>query len=840
MIKVEKIQIEEFRGIRNLTLEFNGKNYAISGPNGTGKSGVVDALEFALTGNISRLSGEGMGNVSVKEHAPHVDSRDNPEKARIILTFKVPSLNNKEVVLERTVKNASSPKITPSSPEILSILSQFDGHPEFVLSRREIIRYVISKPGDRSEEVQALLRLDQIGELRSNLKTISNTYEKEAKDFKRVQTQASESLAQALEITELVKEKVLEAVNSRRIILGLSLLADLTATTTLNDGLETSTKNAIAPKVNKISAVADLKACSEALKNITTETNETECADLKNQLTVLVNNPVVTESVSRERFLRAAIDFVTEEVCPVCDTKWDISTLQGIIRTKLQKFEEVTKTRTDLERRLEPIILLIDEAESEIASIEKLAKILADERTISLSAYRISLASCRKALKDFLPLADAISAIEKIVTVPENVSSAIEIIEKAVAAIPEPTQQEQARDYIVRAQDRLEIYRKTARDADKAKQRAEVAKKVYDIYTDVSNKALEGVYKDVESEFSKLYRAINNEDEGSFTAQLTPSIGKLGFDVDFYGRGHFPPGAYHSEGHQDAMGLCLYLALMRKLQGNNFKFAVLDDVLMSVDTSHRREVCNLLKTHFPDTQFVLTTHDEVWLKLMTTVGLVAQGNATRFSNWTPDHGPAEWRTRDVWTEIDNALKANDTHTAASLLRYYLEHVFREVCDSLRVRVEFKGDGRYELGDTFTPAVRHFRDLMLEGAKVAEAWGQKDVADTLKLREKSLGDSFLATNAEYWQVNPSIHYNEWANFTINDFTPVVTAFHDLVQRFFCEKSECNGLVYLAITPPKTSDAVRCHCGNTNINLKKPANSKNVVKPATEPEMVRQIN
>src|SRR3989344_9608838 len=101
MIKVEKIQIEEFRGIRNLTLELDSKNYAICGPNGTGKSGVVDALEFALTGNISRLSGEGMGNVSVKEHAPHVDSRNNPEKARVTVTFKIPSLGNKQAVLVR-------------------------------------------------------------------------------------------------------------------------------------------------------------------------------------------------------------------------------------------------------------------------------------------------------------------------------------------------------------------------------------------------------------------------------------------------------------------------------------------------------------------------------------------------------------------------------------------------------------------------------------------------------------------------------------------------------------------------------------------------------------------
>lgn len=53
MIHVDAITIKEFRGIRNLTLVFNSTNFAICGPNGTGKSGVVDALEFAFTGAVS-------------------------------------------------------------------------------------------------------------------------------------------------------------------------------------------------------------------------------------------------------------------------------------------------------------------------------------------------------------------------------------------------------------------------------------------------------------------------------------------------------------------------------------------------------------------------------------------------------------------------------------------------------------------------------------------------------------------------------------------------------------------------------------------------------------------
>jgi DNA repair exonuclease SbcCD ATPase subunit len=77
MIRIESITIEEFRGVRKLTLDFKGKNFSICGPNGTGKRGVVDALEFVLTGNISRLSGEGRGEISLRQQAPDVDTQVN-------------------------------------------------------------------------------------------------------------------------------------------------------------------------------------------------------------------------------------------------------------------------------------------------------------------------------------------------------------------------------------------------------------------------------------------------------------------------------------------------------------------------------------------------------------------------------------------------------------------------------------------------------------------------------------------------------------------------------------------------------------------------------------------
>ena len=63
MIRIERISIHEFRGIRNFAVDVKGNNFAACGPNGTGKSGIVDGIEFALTGNVSRLAGSGTGGL---------------------------------------------------------------------------------------------------------------------------------------------------------------------------------------------------------------------------------------------------------------------------------------------------------------------------------------------------------------------------------------------------------------------------------------------------------------------------------------------------------------------------------------------------------------------------------------------------------------------------------------------------------------------------------------------------------------------------------------------------------------------------------------------------------
>ena len=813
MIKIDSITIEEFRGIRSLTLDFKQKNFAVCGPNGTGKSGIVDALEFVLTGNISRLSGEGRGEISLKQHAPHVDKRNNAEKARVIARVFIPSLK-KAVTVERNVKTPGVVQVTPNEPAVLAILKHVEMHPEIVLSRRELIRYVLATPGKRAEEVQALLHLDDIAQVRSGLQKIANSVEKQVITLDMAVKSAVDSLSRALIITELTAANILQVTNAQRAILGLPALPEFTATVSLKDGISAPVP-AKAQSIPKKQALADIAASREVLAEIADATTIKCVIDVVADVEALAADSTLATGVTRESFYSTGLSLIDNESCPFCDTIWDVAALRQRAQSKLDALKGLLCKRKNIEKKIAPLIVTLRKTQAVLDTLIRYAALAKPPLEMkAISSYRSDCQISSQILHNFIPLADTMVALKNIPIVPPSVHDDISRLEKIVVALPESSKQDAARDFLTIAQERLDAWRDAKRKQKVSKTQAERARQISDIFAATSDSVLVGLYSNVQKDFATLYTFINRTDEKDFAAKLVPSMGKLGFEVDFYGRGFFPPGAYHSEGHQDGMGVCLYLALMRHLQGNEFTFAVLDDVLMSVDTGHRREVCALLKKEFPNTQFIMTTHDPIWLRHMKTVALIGSRSAVQFRTWNVDHGPTEWDDRDVWTEVDDYLKRNEVRAAAALLRNYLEYTATEICHQLRAPVQFRADGQYQLGELLPASISRLRKLYVNAKEAANSWGQKDIVVSLTGRDSEFTKLVSVSQVEQWQVNVAIHYNAWDNLTKEDFAPVVKSLHALLSGFVC--SECGQILY--VSPEReTAESLRCDCGKTNINL-----------------------
>lgn len=819
MIRIKTIHIEEFRGIRDLTLDLGGENFGICGPNGTGKSGVVDAIEFCLTGNITRLSGQGQGELSVKVHGPHVDQSANPDKAKVTITAIAPSLG-KEVTIMRSVKNPRVATIEPADPKIQTIFEELQSHPEFALSRREIAKYIVTPPAQRSADVQTLLRLDHIGDLRKALLSYANRCKREADEAERARARAESELKTALDVPTLDRKKVLEKANAQRSVLGLPALTELTPQTSFKEGAPEEGKDAKKPGVAKDVALADLTALSTAIHsgepNDLKEHRESALASLKK----LKEDEKALSLARAHGLITTGLDLVTEDACPLCDKPWDADELRAHLKAKLLSAEEIGTLLEKLGNANDAIIGGIEARAAEIRKAGGYAATL--DPVVSraeLDAYAKVLDDAIAALKafedDHSQIEGAIAALEaKWWEVPEDTQTRLDETEKGVKALPESSAKDKAVEFLAILQDRYERLLATSKTAKSMAAQSAVARNVHDHYNTVSNAVLEGIYDAVAKEFTEFYKAIN-DDEGKFVGELKAEPAKLSFNVDFYGRGTFPPGAYHSEGHQDGMGLCLYLALMKHTLADKFTFAVLDDVLMSVDTGHRREVCRLLKTKFPNTQFVLTTHDRVWLQYMKTEGLIQNGQF--FGGWNIETGPRIWDDTDIWTEIQEALEKDDVPRAAALLRRYLEYISAVLADNLRAQVEYRGDASYDLGDLLPPTLSRWKDRLKKGIKSAEHWGHSDAKAALEAKLAEAEVLIEKSSAEQWAINKSVHFNEWENFAKTEFKEVADAFKALLDHIRCQNAKCGGYPYL--TPRKgASEQLRCSCGAVNVNLK----------------------
>lgn len=813
MIRIEELRITEFRGIRDLTLTLGGNSFVVWGPNGSGKSGVVDAIDFALTGNIARLTGTGSGGVTLTKHGPHVHRRDDPGAATVAMRVRDVS-SGETALLTRTVKGSKTYGLEPDTPTMRAAIDDAAQHPEVILSRREIIRYIVAEPGKRAEEVQALLKLDRLGEIRSLLRTVQTKTTSALKTAESQVSTADESLRRHLDLSKLAKAEVLAVVNKHRFTLGLDALSDFDPGTDLSHGVDAGSPPS---PFNKTSAARDVSALRTRLDD--PSRFMTAAQELKEALAALEADPGILDALRTRDLVSAGLDLLDDERCPLCDTAWsDIGALQAHLTQKLSRSNDAAALQTQLQGRAQSLaaqsaaMRSLADAAASVASQLKVADLSEQltSWTSELLAFEGALAST-PGIRDQRPRID-----NDTLAVPDRLGDTIGDLFAAIEEHPDQSVTANAHTFLIIAQERWRALRQALVEQERKSVAHSAAVAIYRAYCDEQDKALTALYHTVEASFSAFYCALNSDDESAFKAQLEPSAGKLDLNVDFHGLGMFPPSAYHSEGHQDGMGVCLYLALVRQILGDNFQLAVLDDVVMSVDTSHRRQFCNLLKSEFPNVQFIITTHDEVWARQMQASGLIARTAQARFLHWTVDSGPTLEQGKDFWDQIDTDLANDDVPAAAARLRRNLEAALADLADSLHGQVAYRADGNYELGDFLSAVKGRHGKLLGQAAKAANSYNNEGAKALVEGMQDRRSEALLGQEGEQWALNPAVHFNDWANFSKADFTPVVDTWKQLLALFTCANADCGSWIYVTGRPGSES-ALRCTCGAVNLSL-----------------------
>ena len=768
-----------------------------------------------MTGDITRLSGQGSRELSVARHAPHVDAGEKSPNSVVTITGRLPDING-SVTIERSVKTSSKANVTPRDQAVIDAVTEIERHPEFALSRREIAKYIMTPAGQRAEDVQTLLRLGELDKIRKALTTVAHKEKSASGNAASESRRIRGEFLQGLGLTNPDLNSILSVVNKRRAVLKLSPLQALTNETVLTDGLVSTSVARIKPSLSKSVALSDIGAFT--MLQPTQEPSLAVRTELANRLRNLSRDVNGFRALRQQRLVQAGFDLVDEDGCPLCDTPWEQDELRLHLQSKLKNAKDAESKINQIKGELEPLISAQNERRDALERFIEYANALKlngtnKALTDAIDTCITAITKLTNSICDQASLDDSVALlVGKWMELPPELITRLQQLHGAVKALPDQSPEDEARDALLLDQERYAkaVARKSEANIAEARQlRAQAA---LDLFNSTTTAVLNQIYDTVAEDFSKYYRLLNKGDEDTFRGDLISEPAKLSLNVDFYGRGHFPPGAYHSEGHQDGMGLCLYLALMKHTLGSRFRFSVLDDVLMSVDASHRREVCRLLCSEFPDTQFVLTTHDRVWLQYMRTEGLIRHSES--FGGWTIDMGPRIWMDLDIWKEIFNRTDRSSVPEAASILRRYLEYIARMICHGVRAPVRFRSDDRYELGDLLEPALSRILRFLRDARKAARSWGDEGLAGSIDCEIDAYKKAFQETQLTRWTINPSVHYNEWISLSPDEFRSVCDSYRALIDLTKC--SSCQGFLYTIFHDGKP-DVMKCNCGKRRYNL-----------------------
>ncbi len=826
-MKIQELKIENIRGIRGeVTLRLNGENLMILGPNGSGKSSVVDSLDFLLTGTISRLSGEGTGDITQKNHGPHID--EGIRRAAVSAKILLPGLPD-PVEIHRSMSKPKQLKCPDGATAVLSELEDLAKRRPHILTRREILRYIAAEPGKRAAEVQAVLDLSDIEDIRKAFVKVRNDLGKQLQTANGQENSAVAQVKATLRQSTYEDQTVLQAINEMREVMGGQPISVL-----LSSGIKVGLVSpTLGDRKASINAVV-LKRYLENLQDRLAKPHQTAVAatekELREVIAILKSDSGLLRALSRRELTERGLALIDETgACPLCERPWEPGELMAHLKKRLQEADSAARYQSLLKEAAGKINDFVDSTAASLANIIPMVIQSKMERQTSiLRTWMADLEHLKETLHDpiekdyqnanFSPISiqrmlapdDAESILEQILSVAESMHS-------------EPTQEQTAWDLLTRLEENLKAV-ESAKDQIRVLQGHHGrAVRLLETFEQARDKVLGQLYEEVKDRFVSMYRAVHCGDEAGFTANIEPSGAALDFAVDFYGRGMHPPRALHSEGHQDSMGLCLYLALNERLAQGALDIIVLDDVVMSVDADHRRGICTLLNRFFPGRQFLITTHDRTWANQLKSEGVVTGRNSLEFCDWHIETGPRLNEDLDIWGRIEKDLQANDVPAAAHKLRRGSEQFFQAVCHDMRAPVAFDANGRYELGDLLRGAVGNYNSLLKSAKAAANSWKNLQAMDMLKELSATFGPINERVEKEWLFVNSEVHYNNWSNLVPNDFRPVVAAFREMWELFKCHNEDCRGLLKV-LRDGVTPEVVTCPCGGVNWKLTNKPKSK----------------
>jgi Zn finger protein HypA/HybF involved in hydrogenase expression len=759
--KLQALTIDNFRGIQHLEIIINGHNLIITGENGAGKSSIVDALEYCFTGTVAKL--QGRADVNPISSIPYFGRV--PTKIQLCCTG-----HESEPIVVTHPQNGGT------VPKRLGSFYGLAANRRFILRRSQLLQFVDARPSERYEQISQLIGLSALDDADKAWRTANVKASNEQNTLQQDCDDEFSKLSGLLNTRILTIPQLVTAINAQLSRFNLPLLSRREQLDQRRESLLKSLT--VTPdSVNKIERLSSLRA---TIQEVTSLIGELGKGEKERQLILaefLSQSEFLTEA-SLEELLVEARKFVEAQErvaqCPVCESPIaDTTRLLSRLSDRLTSLQSLTSARRLVSEATYQIATQLAIVQQRVRALfGKLAGTEFEPRQEFATALSRDLVSWQERLQAGLQGKLPLERLRQLYQQAASLATEIDEALRSQSLAPDQA----ARLNFIDTLSRLDVHWQALL---KLMPRLRQASLIHDqlelVYSELLEARKRGLLRlgnELKDDLQHMYDRLH-PGEGYRSIALPVQMDRrssVGLDAQFHDQEKGHPLNYFSEGHLDSLGLCIFLAFIKRINGD-LKLLVLDDVLTTVDAGHRLRVARLLAQEFADYQIIITTHDQFWARQLEQS--LPRSQLLRLAQWSPDLGADSLQLIKDWDYYLQQARQGRTLDAVAGAGRNLEKFLLHMRYNLQLAVPARTDEAYTIGDLYGPLfswLTHHQPQRLD-------------RPDFEMEMRTLKREF----EEVWRFRnwAGAHFNDWAaNLSVSEAVAFIETMAELEAAFSC--------------------------------------------------------
>jgi len=800
-VKIRKLLVNGFRGAKKticLDCEDDIKNVVLFGNNGDGKTTFSDAIEWFYTDRINYLQREGCGREDYFNR--YIGLNDD---GKVELHFSSVSLNS-----EKTLKRKGGSSFSNTNSDFAGYIR--DSSKDSLILRHHTMREFIDKTKTQKlESLEEIIGFGVVREIRDVLLGVANSL-KDDTALAGLRGQRDERKRDIVEVIGKDRfgdndildyaRKLAKECDSN---LSITSMSDFEHTVKLlEQRIATSTKGKellMLEGVSKnISSLIVLRDVFQEIGHFVLNHNE------------LAKEQETIEASAIEKLYKAAIEAMENELvkpgeCPLCKKAIDTDALLESLKRDIGEIQQVLKKRKAIIVKAKS---LCTKLESSKANLESLVKL---ENKFRKACFTAVLDKITKIMPTLLskheevlnnieqsPQPVSLPSLSELDRIGEEVEKSHQIIGKRKESVAETEEERKFYQNANRLKTVLDAnrrYKELTKHIHIFQEQIDSLGKIYTSFEQMEREGIQKVLKALSYDVNEFFVFLHPDDNIDEVELIPTEERGIEFKLKRHGEEISPPLKILSEAHLNSLGICSFLSSAKYFNSTN-NFLVLDDVVTSFDAGHRRPLARLLDEKFPDSQFFLFTHDELWFDMLKTDLAPNKWVFKELVKWTMDNGvDMRESPRHLKERITNDLNENDVPGAANKCRTLIEEIFKQKCEDLGVRgLEFrtgKRNDKREASELISALLSYLKDNQT-------------------LREKESKKSFDHLRASQLITNIGSHHQKLTSTALHrgDIELVLTDIGAVESLFLCDICKTEPKKEYS---PQYSKLKNCKCG-----------------------------